>query len=55
MFDIFLSSYFTIHKTSNETAVPRLATRMSCMLYTMHLEAYGHRRHGAEHKQNEQV
>lgn len=29
MFDIFLSSYFTIHKTSNEKAVPRLATRMS--------------------------
>lgn len=29
MFDIFLSSYFTIHKTSNETAVPILATRMS--------------------------
>lgn len=54
MFDIFLPSNFTIHKTSNEKAAPRWATRMS-HLYTMHLEAYGRRRSDAEHKQNEEV
>lgn len=54
MFDVFLPSDFTIHKTSNEKAVPRRATHMS-HLYTVHLEAYGHRRHDAEHKQNEEV